>query len=248
MGGWQFSLQKNQSCKKSILGSATEIAPSLLSLIYSKRPIGLAPQPMSKAAETKARIIEQAALLFNQQGYAGSSMSDLMRVTQLEKGGIYNHFKSKDEIALAAFDFANQHIQQQFAGALKGKRRAPERLLAMLTVYRNLQSDPILAGGCPLLNTAVESDDAHPQLRQRTQAAMDRWRQMIRRILVYGQQRGEVMANLDIEQSITVLIATIEGAIMLSKLYGEPHYLEAALNYLEDYIQHQIRHQSTQVT
>ena len=57
---------------------------------------------MSKAQETKTRIIEQAATLFNQQGYSGTSVSDLMRATGLQKGGIYNHFVSKDELALEA--------------------------------------------------------------------------------------------------------------------------------------------------
>jgi AcrR family transcriptional regulator len=55
---------------------------------------------MSKGEETKAKILHQAAELFNQQGYAGSSISDIMRVTGLQKGGIYNHFSSKDELAL----------------------------------------------------------------------------------------------------------------------------------------------------
>lgn len=52
---------------------------------------------MSKAQETREKILREAAALFNQYGYSGSSMSDIMRVTGLQKGGIYNHFKSKDE-------------------------------------------------------------------------------------------------------------------------------------------------------
>jgi TetR/AcrR family transcriptional regulator, transcriptional repressor for nem operon len=192
---------------------------------------------MSKAETTKARIIEQAAILFNQQGYAGSSMSDLMRATQLQKGGIYNHFASKDELALAAFDFATQHIQRKFAAALQGKRQAIERLLAILTVYEHLLEDPMLAGGCPLLNTAIESDDAHPELRHHTQLAMDRWRDMVRRILVYGGRRGELVADLEVETVVTVFIATIEGAVMLAKLYGETNYLQTTLNYLKTYVQ-----------
>jgi AcrR family transcriptional regulator len=195
---------------------------------------------MSKAAATKARIIEQAAMLFNQQGYAGSSMSDLMRVTQLQKGGIYNHFKSKDDLALAAFDFATQHIQRKFAGALQGKRHAVARLMAILEVYEGLLEDPVLVGGCPLLNTAIESDDAHPQLRLRTQKAMNDWQHLFRRILVYGQGRGELVADLDVASVITVLIATIEGAIMLTKLYGDTTYLQAALNHLKTYVSTQL--------
>ena len=63
---------------------------------------------MSKAQQTKARIVRQAAELFNQKGYAGSSIADVMQATGLKKGGIYNHFKSKDELALAAFDYADR--------------------------------------------------------------------------------------------------------------------------------------------
>ena len=36
---------------------------------------------MSKAQQTKARIIEQAAEVFNQKGYAGSSIADIMQAT-----------------------------------------------------------------------------------------------------------------------------------------------------------------------
>ena len=59
---------------------------------------------MTKGERTRQRIVAAAAPLFNQRGYAASSMSELMAATGLEKGGIYRHFASKDELALAAFD------------------------------------------------------------------------------------------------------------------------------------------------
>jgi TetR/AcrR family transcriptional regulator, transcriptional repressor for nem operon len=195
---------------------------------------------MSKAQITRAHIIEQAAAVFNRQGYAGASMQDLMQATGLQKGGIYNHFSSKDELAIAAFDFATNHIQQKFMGALKGKRRAVDRLMAMLDVYETLLDDPLVPGGCPILNTAVESDDTHPGLRDRAQQAMDTWRKLLRRILESGISRGELRSGIEVENVITVLIATIEGAIMLSKLYGETVYLERALEHLRSYVREQL--------
>ena len=57
---------------------------------------------MSKAEKTKENIVKQAAALFNQKGYSGSSISDIMQATGLQKGGIYNHFNSKEELALEA--------------------------------------------------------------------------------------------------------------------------------------------------
>ncbi|PSN12220.1 TetR/AcrR family transcriptional regulator [filamentous cyanobacterium CCT1] len=192
---------------------------------------------MSKAQDTKARIVEQAAALFNQQGYAGSSMSDLMRVTGLQKGGIYNHFRSKDELALEAFDFAVQRIQGRFRGALKGKRHAVERLMAILSVYDRFLADPPVQGGCPLLNTAVESDDAHPALREKTQLAIDAWRSLIERIINKGIARGELMSTTNSQDVATLLIATLEGGIMLSKLYDDPAHLARVLNHLRSYVQ-----------
>lgn len=195
---------------------------------------------MSKAQETKARIIKQAAALFNQQGYAGSSMSDIMRVTGLQKGGIYNHFRSKDELALEAFDFAVNRVQSEFMGALKGKRHAVERLIAILSVYECMFDEPPVQGGCPILNTAVESDDAHPALREQAQLAMDAWRILLQRIVDKGIMRGELHSTVDADTVATILIATIEGAVMLSKLYGDASHLERALNFLKTYVQHQL--------
>ena len=59
----------------------------------------------TKGDETRKRIVQRAASTFNVQGYAGTSMSDLMQATGLEKGGIYNHFTNKEELAIAAFDY-----------------------------------------------------------------------------------------------------------------------------------------------
>lgn len=195
---------------------------------------------MSKAQETKTRIIEQAAILFNQQGYAGSSMSDIMRVTGLQKGGIYNHFRSKDELALDAFDFAVNCVEKKFIIALKGKYHAVDRLIAIVNLYENMLEDPPIQGGCPILNTAVESDDTHPALRKKAQLAMDRWHTLIERIVAKGIRRGELHSTVEADNVATVLIATIEGGVMLSKLYGDASHLKRLLNHLKTYIQHQL--------
>src|SRR4051812_20854104 len=60
---------------------------------------------MSKGEETRKKIVRQAASIFNQRGYEGSSLSDLMEATGLKKGGIYRHFASKEDLAAEAFDY-----------------------------------------------------------------------------------------------------------------------------------------------
>ena len=192
---------------------------------------------MSKGEQTKQRILQQAAELFNQQGYAGSSMSDIMQVTGLKKGGIYNHFHSKDELVLQAFDYAIALIQEHYRVALRGKRHAIDRLQAIVDAFRLYAENPPIKGGCPILNTAVESDDAHPALRYRAQQTMDSWRNMICRIIEVGIKKGEVRPNINADEVATIAIATIEGAVMMSKLYGDSIHLNRALNYLSQYLE-----------
>lgn len=191
---------------------------------------------MSKGEETKAKILQQAAELFNQQGYAGSSISDIMRVTGLQKGGIYNHFQSKDELALQAFDYAIACVSKHYRAALRNQRHAIGRLQAIIGVFSNFADHPPIRGGCPLLNTAVESDDTHPALRERTQQAMNSWLHLIRRIIETGIEKGEIRSDVNADEFATIITATLEGAIMMSKLYGDSIYMQRAVNHLNQYI------------
>ncbi len=196
---------------------------------------------MSKGEETKSRILHQAAELFNQQGYAGSSMSDIMRVTGLQKGGIYNHFQSKDDLALQAFDFAIARINQHTRFALRSKRHALERLQAIIGVFSSFAENPPIKGGCPLLNTAVESDDAHPALRERAQQAMNSWLHLIHRIIETGIKKGEIRPEVSADEIATIIIATLEGAVMMSKLYGDSIHMHRVINHLNEYFETNLR-------
>ncbi|MGB6297586.1 MAG: TetR/AcrR family transcriptional regulator [Rivularia sp. (in: cyanobacteria)] len=191
---------------------------------------------MSKGEETKERILHQAAGLFNTRGYAGASISDIMQVTGLKKGGIYNHFQSKDDLALQAFDYAVDLIKQRYRGALKNKRHAVERLDGIISVFQANIDNPAIEGGCPLLNTAVESDDAHPVLRKRAQTVMDSWRDMVCKVIQKGIARGEIRPEVNPDEVATVMITLLEGAVMMSKLYDDSIHLERAINHMNNYI------------
>lgn len=86
-----------------------------------------------------------------------------MRATGLKKGGIYNHFDSKGELARAAFEYAYQQLRRRFDRVLADADDDPaQQLLGLIHVYSDVIQQPPVAGGCPILNTAIESDDAHP--------------------------------------------------------------------------------------
>ena len=192
---------------------------------------------MSKGEQTRERILASSAQLFNRQGYFGASLADIMRETGLEKGGIYNHFSSKEQLALESFDYAYGLIQQRVRQALSGKYNAIERLLAIVSVFQGIVEDPQLAGGCPILNTAIEADDANESLRDRARSAMDNWRTTIHRIVNKGIERQQIRPEVDADEVASILIATLEGAIMLSNLYKDPRHMQRAANHITHYIQ-----------
>ncbi|HMQ30230.1 MAG TPA: TetR/AcrR family transcriptional regulator, partial [Chloroflexaceae bacterium] len=173
---------------------------------------------MSKGTETRERIVARAADVFNVTGYAGTAISDIMRVTGLEKGGIYRHFASKDELVLAAFDYAAGQVRARFAEGLAGTTHAADRLLAFVDVFSDYAQRPPLTGGCPILNTAIESDDTNPALAERAAAVVAEWRSQIRITVQQGVAQGEIRPEVDADKLALVLVATLEGAVMLARL------------------------------
>ena len=192
---------------------------------------------MSKGEQTRERILARSAQLFNRQGYFGSSLADIMRETGLEKGGIYNHFSSKEQLAVEAFDYAYELVQQRMRQALAGKLHAREQLQSLVSVFQGIIEDPPIIGGCPILNTAIDADDANEALRDRARSAMDNLRSTIHRIITKGIERQELRPGIDPDEVASILIATLEGAIMLSNLYKDPVHMKRAAGHIVNYIE-----------
>ncbi len=196
---------------------------------------------MSKGTQTKEMILEQCAQLFSKQGYFGSSLADIMQETGLKKGGIYNHFDSKEQLALESFDYAFSLLDQRMRLTLEGKTHAVERLYAILSYFQSLLDEPVIVGGCPILNTAIEADDAQPALRERALHAMNSLSSTIERIVTKGMQRQELRPEIDVAACATLFIATLEGAVMMSKLHRDSVHMQRTVEHLRWYIDAQMK-------
>jgi len=194
---------------------------------------------MTKGQKTRDRIVAQAANLFNQRGFEGSSMSDLMAATGLEKGGIYRHFSSKEELAAEAFDYAWKSAFETRIHDLEQVPNSIERLKRFIANFIN--SRPAVPGGCPVLKTAVEADDGNPLLRDRVRAAWREWRDYLAEIVAAGLKRKEIRAEVDAKEVATLIISSLEGALMISRLERNKAALLTAQSHLERYLETQVR-------
>ncbi|WP_426452999.1 TetR/AcrR family transcriptional regulator [Paenibacillus sp. S-38] len=191
---------------------------------------------MRKGEVTKQHIINKSAELFNQKGYAGCSISEIMDATGLKKGGIYRFFSSKDEIALESFAYAVEMVGEHFTRAMEGNKTAIEKIISLFDVYADVVHHPPLRGGCPLLNTAVESDDTHPFLREQALAAMNGFLATIQSILSEGIENKELRPDIDRTSLASFIFANLEGSIMASKLEGDNQHVAFGKEHLFTYL------------
>jgi AcrR family transcriptional regulator len=186
---------------------------------------------MSKGAETRQRIIAQAAPLFNQNGLAGCSMQDVMEATGLEKGGLYRHFASKEQLAQECLKYSLRVAFQARTGDAEHVPNAIDKLRYL--VDRFVSAPSPVKGGCPLMNAAIDADDGNPQLRKLTQQAMHRWKSRLLKILKEGLSRGEIVSGTDPIRVANALIAMLEGSLLISRVEGSSRALQDARSNLQ---------------
>jgi TetR/AcrR family transcriptional regulator, transcriptional repressor for nem operon len=162
-------------------------------------------------------------------------MSELMAATGLEKGGLYRHFKSKQSLAAAAFDYAWETGRAPRQRGLDDCNSVLDKLLLFVRNFVE-ESPPKLSGGCPLLNTAVESDDGNTLMRRRVRAALDQWRSTLAGFVRDGQASGELRGEIDCDAVAVIMISALEGAVMMSRLEKSREPLRKVGKHLESYL------------
>lgn len=106
----------------------------------------------SKSPEqTLEMIIDTSTRLFIEKGYEQTSIQDILDALQLSKGGLYHHFKSKEEILKAAMSKRAQHISEMLNDIIRNteaenaKEKLRKILKYILTDKQTHMLDNILA-------------------------------------------------------------------------------------------------------
>lgn len=188
---------------------------------------------MGSPETTKERILKQSGRLFNTQGYKATSLSDITNATGLTKGAIYRHFKNKEKLEAESLNHLSHTMFEQLKMRIKAKTNAQGKLRAIFHYFESYITHPPVKGGCPLLNVAIESDDANPGLRKQAIIILDTLRNAIMTILENGIRYGQLKSGIDKERYATIIVATLEGAIMMSKLRGDDNDIRQVVRHLE---------------
>ncbi|RED98022.1 TetR/AcrR family transcriptional regulator [Marinoscillum furvescens] len=181
---------------------------------------------MRNAEATKELIVTRAMPLFNTKGYRATSLSDITKATGVTKGAIYGNFNNKDAVAVASFTKAVDLVISELRKEIKGAPTAPLKLKAILNYYSAYIENPPIEGGCPVINTSVEADDEHPQLRTRAVATIAMIKDSLKQIIHRGIIENQLRKDTPVERFATSFYAMIKGAILIARVEGHPRSLE----------------------
>ena len=174
----------------------------------------------------------------NQKGFAGCSTGDIVTASGLEKGTLYGHFSTKEELALFAFDYAWKDTSDKRLRNVDTVSNAVDKLKLHVDNYVNTPSFP---GGYPLLNFAVDADDGNLALRVRVRKALKGWEDFLVKIVEDGQSAGEISPEIDPHPTANLLISTLEGATVLARINKRSSALEDAQRHFNLYLETSVR-------
>jgi TetR/AcrR family transcriptional repressor of nem operon len=142
-----------------------------------------------------------------------------MKAANTSKGGLYNHFSSKEELFYAVMSEARKIWREKTLYRLDRADKPIEKLIRLLKNYRDryLKDADDFPGGCVFVTLSVELDDQRPHLARELNDGYVRLKAMIRRLLDQAQQAGELSDAID-TRALTEMI--FSGMLGASVIYG----------------------------
>jgi len=196
---------------------------------------------LTKAELTSKYIVETVAPLFNQKGYAATSMRDITEATGLTKGAIYGNFENKEGLAIAAFKMnANELLKK--VGAHQNKSDNPlEKLYLITDFYRNYYVVSRQLGGCPILNIGVDAAYQDTELLLQVQRVVIKTQEHITKLVTWGQAEGRIRSEVVPNTFARFLYTRIQGAIFMSQTMDDYSYLSEATAEVDRYMDENLK-------
>ena len=164
-------------------------------------------------------LVDKGLELMYLRGYNDVSIKDLVDAAGMPKGSFYNHFKSKEDFALAVIDRYGElwhGIIQQFLGdrSLPAKSRLERFFDHMIS---SCETELHYTKGCLAGNFSQEMGDVNPVFAERVDKVFRGAEVHFINAIRDGQQEGTIDPKLDPERTGEFLLNAFEGAMVRMK-------------------------------
>jgi len=195
---------------------------------------------MSKQ-DTKLQIVDAAIDLFWKTSYHATNMNDLSRSAGVNKATVYQHFGSKEELAVAAVArAADRTVDYIFEGAFEVVEKPLDRLREIYRrIYEShssLYDQDGFSRGCPFVNIGVELSTTNDRVREAVRGAFERFACYYGQIIEELRAEGVLTQDGSNEQLSIDLQDNMNACLVASKLNQDADVIlnagERAVRYL----------------
>jgi TetR/AcrR family transcriptional repressor of nem operon len=188
--------------------------------------------------ESKRKLLDAALHVIRAKGYTATRVEDVCDQAGLTKGSFFHHFKSKEELAVAAAEYWSLRTGQLFRGAEYHLPADPvDRLLAYVDFRKALLKGELPEFTCLVGTMVQEVYETHPALREACEASI--WGHaatlepdIAEAIRMYGVHGNWTARSLALHTQ-----AVIQGSFILAKAHGGPEVAAESIDHLRRYLE-----------
>lgn len=196
---------------------------------------------LTKAELTKQHILKTVAPIFNQNGYAATSMSDITKATKLTKGAIYGHFESKEDLAIAAFNYNVKNMLYRIGEHLQTENSPIKKLYLITDFYQNYYNYSQELGGCPIINVGVDANNQNTVLLERVRYVIQKIQDQIATLIENGIEAGEISEEINAMTYAKRIYTMLQGAIFLTYTMDDDFYLKETANQINSLMTNELK-------
>ena len=189
--------------------------------------------------DLKEKIIHETLKLFSSKGFLGTSTHDILEAAHTSKGGLYNHFKSKEDLFFTVLSEARKIWRERNLAGLDQIEKPIEKVKKLLENYKDryLKDTKTFPGGCIFVTLSVELDDQQPHLSREINEGFVRLKAMIKELFDQGKRSGELRGHVDTAAVTEMVFAGMLGASVNYGMQKSSAGLDQSVNSLIEYIE-----------
>lgn len=168
--------------------------------------------------DARTRLLTAAMQVIRAQGYSATSVDTICRAAGLTKGAFFHHFKSKEELAIAAAGHFSAMAEGLFALAPYRQLADPlDRLLGYVDLRAAMIDGPIPEFTCLFGTMVQEAYETHPAIRQACEAYIGRHAADVAKDIAAAKALYAPDASWSAESLAFHTQAVLQGAYVLAK-------------------------------
>lgn len=187
----------------------------------------------------KQKIIRESLRLFSLKGFLSTSIHDILKAANTSKGGLYNHFESKEALFYAVLEEARKIWREKNLANLDQIENPVEKVKKLLENYRDryLKDTKNFPGGCIFVALSVELDDQRPILSHEINKGYVGLKAMIKELLDQGKILGELRDDVDTKAVTEMIFAGMLGASVIYGVEKSTASIDQSINTLIEYLE-----------